>query len=176
MPDGVAVDLEGALPSPADSATTDSALVSLREPASLEGALEIVRAFFHAVRHGDMPALRQTLWPDASFAPLGAAGGPPADAQWDRRLRKFDYRILSGSTLFLDSSVEVYRYDDFDHLVGDRPSRPALMTRNDVLVRVPIDTTRIGVDRVFGDEMQFVVRQVDRTFRIQAIFEDFQAP
>lgn len=175
-PDGVAVDLEGALPPPAARADTDAALVALREPVAPDAALEVVREFFQAVRRTDMPALRLTISPEATAAPIGAAAGPPADAQWDRRLRKFDYRTLGGSTLFLDSAVEIYRYGDLDNLVGDRPARPSLMAPTDVLIRVPIATTRIGVDRVFGDEMLFVVRRVDRAFRIQAIFEDFQVP
>jgi len=175
-PDGVAVDLEGAIPPPTPTASTGLAVAALQEPAAPDAAVAVVRAFFDAVRHGDMPALRQTLSADATFAPTSAAAGQPAEAQWDRRMRKIDYRTLGGSPLFLENNIEMYRYDDLDDLVGDRPARPGLMTVHDMLVRVPITTTRIGVDRVFGDEIIFVVRRVDGTYRIQGVFEDFQVP
>lgn len=175
-PDGVAVDLEGTLPGTVTSARTEAGFVALREPIAQDAALEAVRAFFQAVRQGDMPALRQTITPEASFSPIGSGSGGPADAQWERRLRKFEYRNLGGSPLYLDSAVEIYRYADLDEVIGDRPARPALMTANDILIRVPMATTRLGIDRVFGDEIQFVVRRADRAFRIQAIYEDFQVP
>jgi hypothetical protein len=175
-PDGVAVDLEGAIPPPVPTASTGAGVAALQEPAAPDAAVAVVRAFFEAVRRGDMPALRHTLSADATFAPIGTTAGQPAEAQWNRRMRKIDYRTLGGSALFLENNIEMYRYADLDDLVGDRPARPALMTAHDVLVRVPIVTTRIGVDRVFGDEIIFVLRRADRTYRIQGVFEDFQVP
>ena len=175
-PDGVAIDLEASLPAPVSRASTEDGLVALREPVSQDGAIEVVREFLHAVAHTDLPAVRRLLTSDATAAPIGTPAGPPAEAHWDRRLHKIDYKSLGTTPLYRESAIEIYRHGDLDHEVGDRPARPSIMGLGDVLVRVPMATTRIGADRVFGDEMLFVLRRVEHAFLIQAVFEDFQVP
>ena len=44
-----------------------------------------------------------------------------------------------------------------------------------VIVRVPIELKRVGQDRVFADEILFLVRRFSEGFRVRAVIEDFQA-
>jgi hypothetical protein len=50
------------------------------------------------------------------------------------------------------------------------------MSPGDVLVRVPIEIRKIGNERLFGEEILFIVRRTDAGLRVKAILEDFQAP
>ena len=176
LPDGVAVDLRGALPPVASRATTTSGLLPLREPPDTSGALSVVRAFFVAVFHEDMPALRSALSSDASQGPLAGPANGPADRQWEQRINKLDYKVAGPEPVYRESSIEVYVFPDLESPEGDRPSRPAAMTPDDILVRVPIEIRRVGTDRLFGDEILFLVRRTDGVFKIRTMLEDFQPP
>ena len=46
----------------------------------------------------------------------------------------------------------------------------------DVLLRVPLLVVRAGNDRVFGDEMVFLLRRDKGRYRIRQLIEDFQLP
>ena len=175
-PDGVAVDLEGKLPDATSRGSTQAGLVPLQEPVDFTQALTVVKAFFRAVADEDQSALEAVLAPDATLSGLGADGGSPADRFWERRFRKLDYIALGAEPLYRESLVETYRFDDLEEPTAGRPLRPSTMTTQDVLIRVPIARTRLGVDRLFGDEVLFLLNRTDRSFRIHAMFEEFSAP
>jgi hypothetical protein len=171
----VAVDLEGSLPSARTSGSTQEGLLPLKEPVDPSQALFAIRAFFRAVSNEDLDALALVLAVDAQHLPLGSGSSMPVDRHWDRRFRKFDYS--SGVELpYRESMVETYRFDDLGGSLPNRPVRPVGMLQQDVLVRVPISRTRLGLDRVFGEEMLFVLRWVGSKFEIQTVYEDFVAP
>jgi hypothetical protein len=175
-PDGVAVDLQGSMPPASTRAATQDGLVALREPVDMTGALQPVRQFFESVSREDGVAMRGLLTFDAqSFMPSGpGSSGMRVEDAWDRRFSKFDYKATGPEPVYRETSVETYRYKDLDEAEGDRPQRPMVMDPQDVLIRVPIEIRRVGVDRVFGDEILFVVRRVEGAFRIRALVEDFQ--
>jgi len=175
-PDGVAVDLEGSLPPAQSTGSTSSGLVPLKEPVDVSQAMQLVRTFFRAVSTEDLDAMRSVLASDAQQLPLTAGNGMRVDRHWDRRLRKLDYAALGAEPLYRESMVETYRYEDLDSPLTGRPLRPAAMLPDDVLIRVPVTRTRFGIDRVFGEEVLFVLRREQGRFEIQTIYEDFTAP
>ncbi len=174
-PDGVAVDLEGSLPSARAAGSSQDGLLSLREPVDPSQALVTIRAFFRAVSHEDLDAFVEVLAVDAQHLPLGSGASMPVERHWDRRFRKFDY-ASAVELPYRESMVETYRFDDLDGSLSNRPVRPVGMMPQDVLVRVPISRTRSGLDRVFGEEMLFVLRWDGSKFEIQTVYEDFVAP
>jgi hypothetical protein len=175
-PDGVAVDLQGAIPPAAARAETRAGLVALREPIDMSGAMQPVRQFFEAVAREDPAGIRAVLTFDAqAFMPSGpGSSGMRVEDSWDRRFQKFDYKATGPEPVYRETSIETYRFKDLDEAEGDRPLRPPVMDQQDVLIRVPVEIRRVGVDRVFGDEILFVVRRVEGSFRIRALIEDFQ--
>jgi len=110
------------------------------------------------------------------MGPLAGPANAPAERQWEQRLHKLDYKAIGPEPVFRESSIEVYGYRDLELSEGDRPNRPAAMTPEDVLVRVPIEIRRMGSDRLFGDEIMFLTRRQDGAFKIRAMLEDFQPP
>ena len=95
---------------------------------------------------------------------------------WRGRLRQFHYRALASDVLYQDADIELYRYDDLETPLPGRPFRPPEMARTDVLLRVPLLIVRAGNDRVFGDEMVFLLRRDKGRYRIRQLIEDFQLP
>jgi hypothetical protein len=176
-PDGVAVDLQGSMPPASTRANTSLGLVALREPVDMSGALSSVRTFFEAVAREDATKMRTVLTLDAQVnMPSGPNNsGMRAEDAWERRFGKFDYKATGPEPVFRETAVEMYGFRDLEEAEGDRPVRPPIMEEQDVLIRVPIEIRRVGTDRLFGDEIVFLVRRVDGVFRIRALYEDFQA-
>jgi hypothetical protein len=175
-PDGVAVDLRASLLPATSRGSTTMGLAALSEPPDTTGALTVVRSFFGAVSREDLATLRSTLSADASLGPLSGPANAPAERQWEQRVHKLDYKAIGPEPVFRESTIEVYGYRDLELSEGDRPNRPPSMAPDDVLVRVPIEIRRIGADRLFGDEIIFLVKRVDGAFKIRAMLEDFQPP
>lgn len=179
-PDGVAVDLQSAAPVASTSGKTSSGWMALAEPADSSGALAAVRTFFEAVAREDSATMRRALSQDAqwfmpSANPSGTAGGTPVEQAWERRFSKFDYRATGPEPVYRETEIEVYSFRDLDEVEGERPSRPAMMNAQDILVRVPIEIKRVGQERVFADEILFLVRRGSDGFKVRAVIEDFQA-
>ena len=109
---------------------------------------------------------------------IGGGGAVGALDHWRARLRRGQYRKLASEIVYQDPDVETYRYDDLNPSgeATQRPPRPASMDRADLLLLVPILTTRVGSDRVFGDEMRFVLRRDGSRLMIRQILEEFQMP
>ncbi len=136
----------------------------------------MVAAFFRAVVTEDIEALASLITTDAT-APIKARGGAMGIADlWRSRLRQFRYRTLAADVLYQDTDVELYRYDDLETVLPGRPFRPPEMARNDLLLKVPLLVVRAGNDRVFGDEMLFLLRRDKSRYHIRQLIEDFQLP
>jgi len=175
-PDGVVVDPSPELPPSLDVAEPSSSLVALKPPLPVKAARSAVAAFFRAVVAEDTEGLSDLLTPDAN-APNKSRGVAPGLLDvWRGRLRHFRYRALAGEALYQESDIEFYRYDDLETLVPGRPLRPVEMTRADLLLRVPMLVVRAGSDRVFGDDILFLLRRDRDRFRIRQLVEDFQLP
>lgn len=184
-PDGVVVDPSPEFPAATDDGVTRAsagdaelaaALVALKPPLPDKLARSVVSSFFRAVVTEDIDAIGALATVDAT-TPLKARGGAMGIADvWRSRLRQFRYRTLAGEVLYQDADVELYRYDDLEAVLPGRPFRPPEMARTDLLLRVPLLVVRAGNDRVFGDEMLFLLRRDRGRYRIRQLIEDFQAP
>lgn len=175
-PDGVAVDPATELPAPADTTSSDAAVATLRAPLPSDAARETMHAFFRAVLAEDFDALAALVTTDATVSPR--VRGPSASLLdvWRARMRRLDYLPLASAAVYDDATVETWRASDLASTSGAHPARPPEMAAGDVMLRVPIAVARSGQDRLFGDEMTFLLRRDGSRFRIRALVEDFQLP
>jgi hypothetical protein len=174
---GVAVDPTPTLPAATASDSVDDALVVLRAPADVSAARATVRAFFRAVIGEQPDALDALINGDGWVQTSPQSSRQSALGYWRARLAKFDYSALRGQLVYRESEIETYRPRDLDRLKASR-RLPLSVSNDQVLVRVPIATSRVGRKRVFADEMLFVLSPKPGAggYQIDGIEEDFQSP
>ena len=175
-PDGVAVDPESPPPRARDSAEVTGALVTLRTPLGVDRAVGVVEELFRRILLEDAEGL-DALFVNNAVAVTGFQ--PGAETQravtwWASRFRKLDYTKLAGETIYRTAEFQIYRGSN----TADPPPHSAIhtdgMEPNDVVLAVPILTARVGVDRLFGDEMILWLRRDGDRYRIYRMLEDFQ--
>jgi hypothetical protein len=174
-PAGVAVDPAPELPKPAPVGSAETGLVVLKTPLDTQTARQVVKDFFRAAVEQDADRLEKLL-EEQSYVQAGASmGRQQAQPFWRLRLSRLDYGSLAGQVIFRDAELEIYRSDDVARL---RPARTLGMAvqGEDVLVRVPIATPRVGRTRLFGDEITFLLRPNGGSYKIVEMAEDFQLP
>ncbi|WP_050434704.1 hypothetical protein [Chondromyces crocatus] len=176
-PDGVAIDPATSPPSPVARAEADEGLITLLTPLGVDVAINTVGDFFRRVVLEDSDGLGALLTRDAqAIVPSsgGQAQSPSIGLWWEQRFRRLDYGKLAGEPLYRVSELEVYRAED----AIEAPLHPAIQTQtlddDDVLVRVPIITARVGADRLLGDQMLFWLRRDGARFRVYRVLEEFQ--
>jgi hypothetical protein len=178
-PDGVAVDpTPAAVGGVSRGDTSSGGEVALAPPLGPAAALASVGQLFEAASREDMQRLT------ALFAQRGGFMNPSSGSRsvtlatvaFRERFRKLDYRQLAGQTIYRESDAEVYTYDDLERPPPGRPSRPPEMAQGDALIKVRVLTPRIGPDRLFGDEIVFLLRPDAGRYRIQFMAEEFQLP
>jgi len=177
-PDGVAIDPISAPPPPRDRADAAEGLVTLRTPLGIDRALFTVHELFRKIVVEDGEGLEPLFTRDAravtTLAPGGGGSTPQALLFWQGRFRKLDYTKLTGELVYRDTELTIFRADD----AVDTPPHPAIrgeaLAGNDVVIRVPILTPRVGADRLFGEEMVVWLRRDGDHYRIYRILEDFQ--
>lgn len=197
-PDGVAIDPADARPSVSREADTGAGLVGLKTPMSTERARATVRELFRRVTLESTDGLADLFTNDAGVQPLAGGygyyggggyyghgyypGGAPAPyastnrvAIWfEQRFRRLDYTKLSGELVYREEEMDVYRASDTLELQPHRAIRIQELGEDDVVVRFPIRATRVGTERLFGEEMVIWLRLDRGAFRIYRIAEDFQ--
>jgi hypothetical protein len=167
-PDGIVIDLPHALPPAADRADARG-VVSLREPLPKEALLAVVRAWVDGFMKEDLDALRALLASDATWLWSPAAGGParPIVDLWAERLRNYDYGKLAGAEIFRADKIDLLTFEEAKEV------RPGSMRSDDVLVTVPIQTSRVGTDALFPEKVTFLLRRDKGRYIIGGVFEDF---
>jgi hypothetical protein len=175
-PDGVVVDPSPELPRAAEAAVPASDLVVLKPPLPETAARSVVAAFFRAIVTEDLEALTDLATPDASAPSRTRGNGGSIVEHWRSRMRHFRYRTLANEVLYQEADIELYRYEDLETIAPRRPVRPPDMTRSDLVLRVPMAVVRLGADRAFGDDLQFLLRRDKDRYRIRQVLEDFQFP
>jgi hypothetical protein len=174
-PDGVVVEPTVELPAPAETQSTDEAVVSLRSPSPDRAALRVVAAFLRAAVTENLEALGDLVTPDAAV-PNKSSGTQPLVDFWRARMRQLHYQVLAGELLYQEADVELYRYADLEEPLPGRPLRPPGMARADVLLRVPLRVTQSATERLFGSDLVLVLRPMRGRLRIRQAIEDFQLP
>jgi hypothetical protein len=177
-PDGVAIDPISAPPPARDRADASEGLVTLRTPLGADRAVALVADLFRRVVLEDGEGLDGLFTRDAvSVSPAAASNGngqpPSALLLWQGRFRKLDYTKLAGEPIYREAELQIFRGDDSVEALPHPAVHAEALGDNDVVVRVPILTTRIGAERLFGDDMVLWMRRDGDRFRIYRVFEDF---
>jgi len=177
-PDGVAIDPTSEPPETREEADVENSLVTLRTPLGVDRAVETVGDLFRKIvlEDSSVDALftRDALAVTTLAAGAGSGSMPPAALFWQQRFRRLDYTKLAGETIFRESELEIYRADD----AAMSPPHPAIrldaLSPGDVVIRAPILTSRVGADRLFGDEIIFWLRRDGDAYKIYRVVEEFQ--
>jgi hypothetical protein len=175
-PDGVAIDPISAPPPARDHASVGDGLVTLRAPLGADRAIALVEELFRKVVVKDGEGLVSIFASGASMIAPSAQPGAPNNALlfWQSRFRKLDYTRLAGEPIYREAELSVFRAEDSPDTIPHPSIHPEALAEGDVVVRVPIITTRVGADRFFGDEIVFWMRRDGDRFRIYRVLEDFQ--
>ena len=176
-PDGVVVDPRSAPPMATSSTgDTSSSVLALRVPLGTRAAHETIAAFFAGVAAEDPTVLHANADPSATVSDLGTS--PPRVLNlvfvWQQRFGKFDYRELAERARYRDADVRTYPSANAHALPrriqGGVLSEP--LGPDDVVLIVPIAAPLHKGERLFGDELTFVLRRTADRFVIAKIVEE----
>ncbi|MFO0763103.1 MAG: hypothetical protein U0359_42090, partial [Byssovorax sp.] len=178
-PDGVAIDPASSPPAAIDRADSAAGLVTLRAPLGVDRAILTLNELVRVILVEDSDALDTLFTRDAlAVTTLAANAGPgqtpSATLWWKQRFHRLDYTRLAGETILREAEMQIFRAGD----ALDSPPHPAIrldaLGEGDVVIRVPVVTSRLGADRFFGDELIVWLRRDGSRYRIYRILEDFQ--
>jgi hypothetical protein len=162
-PDGVVLDPPPVLPAPL-SRSSAQGVVSLREPPAHDAVVELVRTFLDGWQRESLETLLGLSTSDAGLIDGADRGHAALIESWRQRLRAHDYGRLAGTELVLPERIERWEWDELG--APNRPARPSGMKSGDILVRAPLEVTRVAGERVFGDVVVMVLRRQDGGLRI----------
>lgn len=167
-PDGVVLEPPPAVPSALESAEVGG-VIALRAPVGGDAVRDAVLAVVDAWRHESLEELVALLTNDAGPIESRSRGRTPLVENWRQRLHAHEYRRLSSVELVRPERIERYGWEDL--AAPDAPARPPEMRAEELYVRVPIETTRLGGERIFGDVMLLLLRREEGRYRVAAYGE-----
>jgi hypothetical protein len=167
-PDAVALDPAPALPAAAIRGPARG-VVALREPAAEDAVNDLVQGFLDGWERGSLDALLALTALDAGLIDGPEHGHAALVESWRQRLRAHDYSRLAGAEVVRRERIERWEWDELG--TPATPTRPAGMRPGEILVRAPLEITRIAGERVFGDVVTMVLRRQDGRLRIAAYGE-----
>ncbi len=176
-PDGVAIDPASSPPPARDHVSSADGLVTLRTPLGADRAVATVDELFRKVVVEDGEGLEALFTRDAvavSPTPGGPGQSPSALLLWQSRFRKLDYTKLAGELVYRDAEIQLFRAGDTVDALPHPSVHPEALGADDIVLRVPILTTHMGSERLFGDELVLWMRRDGDRFRIYRVLEDFQ--
>jgi hypothetical protein len=144
-------------------------IVSLREPPTHDAVVELVRAFLDGWQRESLETLLGLSTPDAGLIDGPDRGHAALIESWRQRLRAHDYGRLAGAELVLPERIERWEWDELG--APNRPARPPAMKPGEILVRAPLEVTRVAGERVFGDVVMLVLKRQDGGLRISGYGE-----
>lgn len=174
-PIGIVAEPLSTLPPSASEATPADGAVTLRTPIPPEAALALVRRLFEAFHARDLESVRNDFEPtvvDLSKSAVVTTGPwaapiPTTIVKWlEQRVKDNPFDQLDVELVYRPHEVELYAYGELG--LPGRPARPAQMGEDDLFVRVPIVTPRVGTDTLFGDEIRLVLRRHGSQLRVYA--------
>jgi hypothetical protein len=170
---GVPVDPVSSVPKPADRAAAGEGVVTLRAPVATEAVMALVRRVFEAFHARETSGIEQDL--DDNIVDVRAEG-EINKARWqfisELRLRMKStnaFEQLDVELMYRAQDVEIFAHGELG--LPGRPSRPASMGADDLLVRIPVATPRLGADILFGDEIRLLLRRDGARYRIRGYGE-----
>lgn len=170
---GVPVDPVSSVPAAADRAAAGEGVVTLRAPVSTEAVMALVRRVFEAFHARETSGLEPDL--DDNIVDVRAEGAL-TKARWQfinelrMRMKATNaFEQLDVDLMYRPQDVEIFAPDELG--LPGRPSRPASMGGDDLLVRIPIATPRLGADILFGDEIRLLLRRDGSRYRIRGYGE-----
>lgn len=170
---GVPVDPISSVPKPADRAAAVDGVVTLRAPVSTEAVMALVRRVFEAFHARETSGIELDL--DDTIVDVRAEN-EVTKQRWqfvsELRLRMKStnaFEQLDVDLMYRAQDVEIFARDELS--LPGRPSRPASMGADDLLVRIPIATPRLGADILFGDEIRLLLRRDGARYRIRGYGE-----
>lgn len=173
---GVApVDPQSTLPRPLDVAREGDVVATLRAPLPSEAIAEVVRRLFEAFHARSTASVEDDLDDtilDLRIDSSGAVGDRPKGyflSDLAQRMKASSFDQLDVEQMYRSQEVEVYAREELGQ--PGRPPRPPSMAADDVLVRVPIATPRVGADALFGDEIKLLLRRAGRGYKIHGYGE-----
>lgn len=162
----VAVDPLPQLPTANRSAQVDVGVVALEQPIDHHSALRVVAAFFDAISREDLAALSELISEDAGVQLDPQTGRRRAREVWRTRFAQMPYDRLASSKVYREAAIEwSHAGEPFGSVARTGSDLPT--ERGDLVVRVPIATTSVDKDRLFGDEIVLVLRY--RQGRLQVV-------
>ncbi len=165
---GAPVDPISSVPRPVDRATVNDGVATLRTPIATEAIHALVRRVFEGFHRRDPGPLEPDL--DESIVDLRADNEQIRPrGYWMNELRvrmkSLPFDQLDLDLAYKQQDVEIWGREELG--VPGRPSRPNTMTNDDVLVRIPIATPRVGSDVLFGDEIRLLLRRDGPRYKIR---------
>jgi hypothetical protein len=167
------VDPTSALPKPTDFVTSNAVVATLRAPVPPEQIAAIVHRLFQTFHERSTAALEPDL--DDVIADLNVPPQPDQPKTYwvinlqVQRLKTTSFDQLEIDQMYDPQQVEVYAREELGQ--PGRPPRPPSMGADDVLVRIPVATPRVGADVLFGDEIKLLLRRVGETYKIHGYGE-----
>ena len=167
------VDPTSVLPKPSDVATSGAVVATLRAPVPPEEIASIVRRLFQTFHERSTAALEPDL--DEIISDLNVPPQPDQPKTYwvinlqMQRLKTTAFDQLEIDQMYDPQQVETYAREELGQ--PGRPPRPMSMGADDVLVRIPIATPRVGADVLFGDEIKLLLRRVGETYKIRGYGE-----
>jgi hypothetical protein len=157
-------------------AEASAGIAALTPPLADRLARRAIDAFFSALTAKDIGRLAAAVTPDAVMTGLTHRGPASLLELCRSRMATLRYDLLASERLYRAADVETYAYEDLEQPELRQRGRPVEMQPGDLYVRVPMAVVRAGSDRVFGDELGFVLRRTGPQFKVRAVLDDFQTP
>jgi hypothetical protein len=170
---GVALDPELELPAPTASATPDRGLVVLTAPLDVRPALRVVGDFFEAASAESTEMLERLLDRAAHTRASPKARWEAALPSWRRRFDRLDYTPLAAELVYRSGDVKVHTASDASAESATR-LLPMIPKGEEILVQVfPVGQT---ASKLFGGEVDFLLKPSSSGYKIAELVEDFRLP
>jgi len=168
------VDPQSALPKPKDVAKTNDVVATLRAPVPQEAVDALVHHLFEMFHDRSTAPLEDDLDDTIVDLDIPPTMGDMQRAYWTMnvmtpRLKATSFDQLEVDQMYRPQDVETYAREDLGQ--PGRPPRPSSMGPDDLLVRIPIATPRLGADVLFGDEIKLLLRRVGSTYKLHGYGE-----
>jgi hypothetical protein len=170
-PDAVSVEVPGAMPSVAVHSQARG-VIALREPLGGDAVRDLVFSLMDAWQNESLDALAGLLTADARPFDGHTLGRDALLDAWRQRLHAHRYNRLGGTDLVRRERIEQWDFDELSAAATPPfPAPPTEMRPGELYVRVPLETTGVAGEKLYGDVIELLVRREDGKYKIVAYRE-----